>query len=178
MSGLLGIMRSSSVRPISTPGRPAEPDWPGLASRRAPIRQAILDFLTTPKTPSEIAEQVKRPIPTITGHLRATCDLGLTKRLARSFYVIAGYEGGIPEKAPRNRTEEQIRLRHRIIGLLHDLHHEADLCRKTGAVLADVQHELVGLWRNGFLCGDREHGWQLRNHIKRRFPRSVRDCPE
>jgi len=154
------------------------PSLAWLAIRGAPIRQAILNFVATPKTPSEIAEHIKRPVPTTTGHLRATCKLGLTKRLARSFYVVTAYSGEVPTKRPAPRTKRQIHLRQHVIQLLHDVHDEADLCRLTAASLTEVQHELLGLWRNGFLSGDRESGFQLREHIKRRFPRCVRDRPK
>ena len=157
------------------PGYLSNPGCMAPTSRRAPIRQAILDFLVTPKSASEIAEHIRRPIPTATGHLRATGQLGLTKRVARSFYVLTAYDGDIPTKSTMPRTKQQIRLRHTVIQLLHDRLDEAALCRATTADLSQVQHELLGLWRNGFLFGDREHGWQLRDHIKRRFPRSVRD---
>ena len=61
--------------------------------RPQPIRDAILRFLSEPRSAQAIAEHIKRPVPTATGHLAAMRRLGLVVRLGYAAYARADYAG-------------------------------------------------------------------------------------
>ncbi|HKM61290.1 MAG TPA: hypothetical protein VJY39_02255 [Acidisphaera sp.] len=55
--------------------------------RPQPIRDAILAYLTEPRSARDIALHIDRPVPTATGHLAAMRRRGLTKRIAYAVYA-------------------------------------------------------------------------------------------
>ena len=152
---------------------------PSRAPRDAPIRQAILSFVTVPRSAGEIARHIDRPIPTATGHLRAACKLGLTKRIARSFYVVTDYLGEAPvQRAVKSRPQHEIALRTTLIRLLQQTRTEHALVGLANARAEDVRFELDRFWLNGWLIGSPLQGLQLRDHVKRRFSRSIRNSSQ
>ena len=62
-------------------------------SRPQPIRDAIMAFLTEPRSARAIADHIERPVPTATGHLAAMRRRGLVRRLGYSAYARADYAG-------------------------------------------------------------------------------------
>jgi len=61
--------------------------------RPQPIRDAILAFLSEPRSARAIADHIGRPVPTATGHLAAMRRLGLVSRLGFAAYARADYVG-------------------------------------------------------------------------------------
>jgi len=61
--------------------------------RPQPIRDAILAFLTEPRSARAIADHIGRPVPTATGHLAAMRRRGLVLRLGFAAYARADYVG-------------------------------------------------------------------------------------
>jgi len=55
--------------------------------RPQPIRDAILAYLTEPRSARDIALHIDRPVPTATGHLAAMRRRGLVKRIAYATYA-------------------------------------------------------------------------------------------
>ena len=55
--------------------------------RPQPIRDAILAYLTEPRSARDIALHIVRPVPTATGHLAAMRRRGLAKRIAYAVYA-------------------------------------------------------------------------------------------
>lgn len=146
------------------------------AVRDAPIRQAILSFVTIPRSAGEIARHINRTIPTATGHLRASCNLGLTRRIARSFYVVVDYVGDPPaRRSTKCRPRRDVALRTSLIRLLHTPVTEEALAILAGAHPVDVKFELDHFRLNGWLIGSPHQGLQLRDHVKRRLSRAVRN---
>lgn len=63
--------------------------------RPQPIRDAILAFLTEPRSARAIAAHIGRPVPTATGHLAAMRRKGLVRRLGYAAYARADYAGPV-----------------------------------------------------------------------------------
>lgn len=61
--------------------------------RPQPIRDAILAFLSEPRSARAIADHIGRPVPTATGHLAAMRRRGLVLRLGFAAYARADYVG-------------------------------------------------------------------------------------
>jgi len=61
--------------------------------RPQPIRNAILAYLSEPRSAQAIARHINRPVPTATGHLAAMRRLGLVVRLGYAAYARADYAG-------------------------------------------------------------------------------------
>lgn len=157
-------MTMTSSEPLLTPARPA------------PIRAAILAYLSQPRSAGEVADHICRPIPTATGHLNAARKLGLVTRLARSQYALAGFDGDLmPQPRTRARPHDETRLRRTIIDLLHDTRTETDLHLLTNAPPDQIRNEIHRLWRHAFVQGDATTGFRLRDHIRRRLAGSIRN---
>ncbi len=60
---------------------------PSLQPRPAPIRDAILAFLTEPRSARAIADHIGRSVPIATGHLAAMRRKGLVRRLGYAAYA-------------------------------------------------------------------------------------------
>lgn len=144
--------------------------------RDAPIREAIIAYLSEPRSAGEVADHIGRPIPTATGHLNAARKLGLIKRVARSRYALATFERSLePALGVCARPQAKTRLRRRIIELLHNTRTENDLHLLTEASRAEIKGELHRLRRHAFLQGDAVTGLRLRDHALRRFSHSIRN---
>ncbi len=61
--------------------------------RPQPIRNAILAYLSEPRSAQAVARHINRPVPTATGHLAAMRRLGLVVRLGYAAYARADYAG-------------------------------------------------------------------------------------
>ncbi len=70
--------------------------------RPQPIRDAILAFLTEPRSARAIADHIDRRVPIATGHLAAMQRRGLVRRLGYAAYALADYRGP-PIAFPRQK---------------------------------------------------------------------------
>ena len=71
--------------------------------RQQPIRDAIMAFLSEPRSARAIADRIGRPVPTATGHLGAMQRCGLVRRLGFAAYARADYTGPPLEFRPPPR---------------------------------------------------------------------------
>jgi len=138
----------------STPAESPRPPRP------QPIRDAILRFLTEPRSAGDIAEHIARPVPTATGHLGAMIRLGLVQRLAFGTYAPAGYCGPAV-KLPNRRSRSTRDLRQRLRALLHERCSVQGLRLRTGASEVDIRLALRELWLSGLVEGGDEAGYTL-----------------
>lgn len=135
-------------------------DRPARPARPQPIRDAILRFLTGPRSVGEIAEHIERPVPTTTGHLRAMIRLGLARRIAFATYAPANYSG--PEvRLPQRRSGSTTALRARLVALLQQRTSVRDLHLRTGVPEAMVRQALRDLWLSGLVAGNEKDGFWL-----------------
>ncbi len=77
------------------PGKFVWPEVPPAlrTSRPQPIRDAILAFLSEPRSASAIAAHIGRSVPNATGHLAAMRRKGLVLRIGFAAYARADYQG-------------------------------------------------------------------------------------
>ena len=128
--------------------------------RPQPIRDAILRFLTEPRSAGEIAEHIARPVPTATGHLGAMIRLGLVQRLGFGTYAAAPYCG--PKvRLPSRHSLSSRDLRSRLRTLLRDRCSVQGLRLTTGATERAIRHALKDLWLSGLIEGDDQAGYGL-----------------
>lgn len=167
-AGPLSSRRNGGLFPLHAIPRPEivalHEELGPLATRSAPIREAILLFLSQPRTAREIAEHINRPVPTATGHLSAALKRGLVKRMAGSAYVRSDYADAgscCPSPARRRATDRDTIIRARLLPLLVERRHETELCRLADAALPEVRRVLHGIWLNGWLSGDSTAGYRL-----------------
>jgi len=146
---------------------------PGLATNRPdarqratrpprpqPIRDAIMRFLTEPRSAGEIAEHIERPVPTATGHLGAMMRLGLVHRVGYGTYAPAAYCG--PKvKLPCRRSRSSSELRHQLRELLSYRCSIRGLRLRTGESEAAIRLALRDLWLSGLVEGSDETGYTL-----------------
>ena len=102
LQGLLHAGRISRVRSgvyvVASGSQPSQPHtmMPTRyvnGMRPQPIRDAILAFLVQPRQAFNIAREVGRTVPNVTGHLRAMLTLGLVERVAYGRYARPGTPG-------------------------------------------------------------------------------------
>jgi predicted transcriptional regulator len=172
-----GLSELGVVVPADRPGQPAgDPmrlSWVRVASidlaaacvlagasppRPAPIRDAILRFLTAPRSAAEVA--LERPVPTATGHLAAMRRLGLVKRVGRSAYAGASYEGPAVDLESRRSLSDR-GIRRLLWGLLHQRSSTRGLVCKTGAPADIIRAAIRDLWLSGVVRGDEQSGYRL-----------------
>ena len=135
-------------------------DRPNRPARPQPIRDAILRFMTGPRSAGDIAEHIERPVPTTTGHLRAMIRLGLVRRIAFGTYAPGSYVG--PKvRLPQRRSESSSALRAQLIALLHERGSVQGLHLKTGASEEMVRRALRDLWLSGLVTGTEADGFWL-----------------
>ena len=143
------------------PPRPVE-DKP---ARPQPIRDAILRFMSQPRSAGEIAEHIERPVPTATGHLRAMMQRGLVRRIAFGTYALADYTG--PEvRIPQRRSQSTREMRSTIRAYLGDRCSVQGLHLRTGIPEKAVRVTLRDLWFSGLLEGDETSGYRLVKHLR------------
>ena len=128
--------------------------------RRQPIRDAIMRFLTEPRSAGEIAEHIDRPVPTATGHLGAMIRLGLVQRLAFGTYAHAAYCG--PKvRLPTRRSRSSSDLRGQLRELLRERCSVQSLRLRTGEGEAAIRVALRDLWFSGLVEGGDDTGYTL-----------------
>lgn len=133
---------------------------PTRAIRPQPIRDAILRFMTQPRSAGEIADHIDRPVPTTTGHLRAMIKLGLVRRIAFATYAPGSYRG--PQvRLPQRRSESTSELRGQLTALLAEPHSLEHLHQKTGVPVQVVHRALRDLWLSGLIAGSEKDGFRL-----------------
>jgi predicted transcriptional regulator len=173
-----GLSELGVVVPAGRPGQPAgdavSTSWVRVASvdlaaacvvagpppRPAPIRDAILRFLTVPRSAAEVALHIERPVPTATGHLAAMRRLGLVKRVGRSAYAGASYEGPAVDLESRRSLSDR-GVRRLLWGLLHQRSSILGLVCKTGAPADIIRAAIHDLWLSGVVSGDEQSGYRL-----------------
>jgi hypothetical protein len=128
--------------------------------RRQPIRDAILGFMTGPRSAGQIAEHIERPVPTATGHLRAMIRLGLVRRIAFGTYAPAAYTGP-DDRIPQRRAESSKELRHQVRQFLDTFASVQGLHLRTGQSEKSIRVALRDLWFSGLLEGDEKAGYRL-----------------
>lgn len=130
------------------------------SARPQPIRDAILRFVTAPRSAGDIAEHIERPVPTTTGHLRAMIRLGLVRRIAFATYAPANYSG--PKvRLPQRRSKSSSVLRAQILALLQERSSVETLRVKVGAPEKMVRQALRDLWLSGLVAGNDADGFWL-----------------
>lgn len=128
--------------------------------RPQPIRDAILHFVTQPRSAGEIAEHIERPVPTTTGHLRAMIKLGLVRRIAFATYAPGSYTG--PKiRLPQRRSESASAIRAQLTALLHEPCSVQSLEQKTGLPTQQIRGALRDLWLSGLIAGNERDGFRL-----------------
>ncbi|MCB8877444.1 helix-turn-helix domain-containing protein [Acidisoma silvae] len=143
------------------PPKPAE-DKP---TRPQPIRDAILRFMSEPRSAGEIAEHIVRPVPTATGHLRAMMQRGLVRRIAFGTYALSEYAG--PDvRIPQRRSQSTREMRSTIRAHLCDRCSVQGLHLRTGISEKAVRVALRDLWFSGLLEGDETTGYRLVKHLR------------
>ena len=174
-----GLSELGVVVPADRPGQPAGApvrlSWVRVASidlaaacvlagpsppRPAPIRDTILRFLTVPRSAAEVALHIERPVPTATGHLAAMRRLGLVKRVGRSAYAGASYEGPAVNLESRRSLSDR-GIRRLLWGLLHQRSSILGLVCKTGAPADIIRAAIRDLWLSGVVRGDEQSGYRL-----------------
>jgi predicted transcriptional regulator len=132
----------------------------GPPPRPAPIRIAFLRFLPVPRSAAEVALHIERPVPTATGHLAAMRRLGLVKRVGRSAYARASYEGPAVDLESRRSLSDR-GIRRLLWGLLHQRSSILGLVCKTGAPADIIPAAIRDLWLSGVVRGDEQSGYRL-----------------
>ena len=128
--------------------------------RPQPIRDAIMRFLSEPRSAGEIAEHIDRPVPTATGHLGAMIRLGLVQRLAFGTYAHAAYCG--PKvRLPTRRSRSSSDLRGQLRELLRERCSVQSMRLRTGEGEAAIRVALRDLWFSGLVEGGDETGYTL-----------------
>lgn len=128
--------------------------------RPQPIRDAIMRFLTEPRSAGEIAEHIERPVPTATGHLGAMMRLGLVHRVGYGTYAPAAYCG--PKvKRPCRRSQSSSELRRQLRELLSYRCSIRGLRLRTGESEKAIRLALRDLWLSGLVAGSDETGYTL-----------------
>jgi hypothetical protein len=134
--------------------RPTRPPHP------QPNRDAILRFVTQPRSAGEIAEYIERPVPTTICHLRAMICLGLVRRIAFGTYAPGGYTD--PKiRLPRRRSASTSALRAQLVALLHERASVQNLEQTTGMPAQMVRGALRDLWFSGLIAGNEKKGFWL-----------------
>lgn len=131
-----------------------------IATRRSPIRDAILACLGTPRRVADIAAHIGRPVPTATGHLAAMRRRGLVKRIGYATYALATYPGESLALGHRQSRSDRP-LRRTLRALLVERRTLAELCQATSASPEAVTAALRELWYTGLVSGDRVRGYRL-----------------
>ena len=134
-------------------------------TRPQPIRDAILRFLSEPRSAGEIAEHIERPVPTATGHLRAMMERGLVRRIAFGTYALADYTGPAV-RIPQRRSQSTREMRSTIRAYLGDRCSVQGLHLRTGIPEKAVRVTLRDLWLSGLLEGDETSGYRLVKHLR------------
>jgi len=133
---------------------------PVRAPRPQPVRDAILTFLTIPRSASEIAEHIDRPVPTTTGHLRAMIRCGLVRRIAFGTYAPGSYDGPSVQ-LPQRRSQSSRTVRAQLVAHLHELSSVQGLHLKTGVPTDQVWRALRDLWLSGLVAGNETEGFRI-----------------
>lgn len=157
----MGSVKASAL--LAGPHRPGtsqQTDCETRFVRRQPIRDAILAFMTGPRSASQIAEHIERPVPTATGHLRAMIRLGLVRRIAFGTYAPAAYIGP-DDRIPQRRSKSSKELRHQVRELLDSFASARGLHLRTGISESSIRIALRDLWFSGLLEGNETTGYRL-----------------
>jgi len=128
--------------------------------RPQPIRDAILRFLTSPRSAAEIAEHIERPVPTTTGHLRAMIECGLVSRIAFGTYAPRDYTGPAI-RLPLRRSQSSKALRAHLFVHLRERSSIRGLHLKTGVSADLVRQAVRDLWLSGLVAGNEAEGFQV-----------------
>ncbi|WP_406566287.1 helix-turn-helix domain-containing protein [Acidisoma cellulosilyticum] len=134
-------------------------------TRPQPIRDAIMRFISQPRSAGEIAEHIERPVPTATGHLRAMMERGLVRRIAFGTYALADYTGPAV-RIPQRRSQSTREMRSTIRAHLGDRCSVQGLHLRTGIPERAVRVTLRDLWFSGLLEGDETSGYRLVKHLR------------
>lgn len=134
-------------------------------ARPQPIRDAILRFMSQPRSAGEIAEHIERPVPTTTGHLRAMIERGLVRRIAFGTYALSDYAG--PDvRIPQRRSQSTREMRSTLRAHLGNRCSVQGLHLRTGIPEKAVRVTLRDLWFSGLLEGDETSGYRLVKHLR------------
>jgi hypothetical protein len=147
----LAVPRSTKLAPKSTQPKPTRPQ---------PIRDAILRYMSEPRSAGAIAEHIERPVPTATGHLRAMIARGLVRRIAFGTYALASYCGP-SVRIPQRKASSSRELRSSLRSHLNERSSIKGLHLRTGATEKAVRVALRDLWFCGLLEGDESTGFRL-----------------
>jgi len=128
--------------------------------RPQPVRDAILNFLTIPRSAGEIAEHIDRPVPTTTGHLRAMIQCGLVRRIGFGTYAPGSYDGPAVQ-LPQRRSQSSRMVRAQLVAHLHELSSVQGLHLKTGVPAELVRQALRDLWLSGLVAGNEAEGFRI-----------------
>jgi DNA-binding IclR family transcriptional regulator len=128
-------------------GQRLEPVAP--SPRKQPVRDGILAFLTRPRRPLEIARQMERSVPNITGHLRAMQRLNLVVRLAYGVYAPA--RAPYLHQAAQNPSPRRPKTADLIPAFLAKPRAVAEVVQQFGITEATARHNLNELRRRGLV---------------------------
>jgi hypothetical protein len=135
------------------------------ATRRSPVRDMIIGFLSEPRRAADIAAHIQRTVPITTGHLAAMQRLGLVKRIGRATYALATYTGERTELGAR-KSGSAVVLRQKLRLLLTERRSLSDLCAETHEPSDAIVAALRDLWFSGIVTGDRINGYKLVSAIR------------
>lgn len=136
-----------------------------IATRRSPVRDMILAFLSDARRAADIAAHIQRTVPITTGHLAAMQRLGLVKRIGRATYALATYTGEGTELGAR-KSGSTLVLRQKLRALLIERRSLSDLCAETHEPSDTIVAALRDLWFSGFVTGDRINGYKLVSAVR------------
>jgi hypothetical protein len=157
----MGSVKASALLAEPRPAGPSQNNvYETKFPRRQPIRDAILAFMTGPRSAGQIAEHIERPVPTATGHLRAMIRLGLVRRIAFGTYAPAAYTGP-GDRIPQRRSKSSKELRHQVREFLDTFASVQGLHLRTGKSESSIRIALPDLWFSGLLEGNEVTGYRL-----------------
>lgn len=129
--------------------RAQRPESAAPSPRKQPVRDGILAFLTRPRRPLEIARQMERSVPNITGHLRAMQRLNLVVRLAYGVYAPA--RAPYLQQAADNPNPRRLRTADLIPAYLVKPRGVTEVMQRFGITEATARHNLNELRRRGLV---------------------------
>ena len=112
------------------------------ATRKQPIRDAIMAYLTEVRSAKQIAEHIERKISIATGHLRAMRERGLVVRVGWGQYVRADQCETPPDPTTITRTNSTKELVRRYASEAQSLQQLQILTSRSGTRVVEAARAL------------------------------------
>src|SRR5271165_488307 len=153
-TGHLAAMRRRGLAKRIAYATYAPPDWPAAAdtlgklARSHTISDAILEYLTEPRTVREIAVQIDRPGRVVPDHLTVMRRRGLIKRVGAGVYALPS--SPLSEE-PSERSASSLAIRASILEYLTEPRTAREIGLHINRAWRPTANHLTGLRRRGLI---------------------------